>query len=129
MPEASGTLRMGEHSDDPAAYAVLAVSESRFPTTFTALWGNATAEERRDSIVRRWAVLVPIIDPRMGRAADLAVEFDRMRAGYLRPPHLDLLAERIRSENVLTLEVPALVEWGPAGPSVRLRVETDQEDR
>lgn len=126
-PEASGTLRLGEHSDDPDAYAVLTVSESRFPDTFTALWGNATAEERQAGSVRRWAVLVPIIDPRMGRAADLAVDLDGMRACYLRPPHLDRLAARIASANVEALEVPAIVEWGPAGPTVRLRVEDGPE--
>ena len=121
-PEATGTLRVGEHSSDPSAYAVYTVSESRFPDTFTALLAGADEDERQAGALRRWAALVPIRDPQFG-VADLAVEFDGRRAGYLRPPHLGRLAARIDAEHVAALEVPALVVWGPAGPTVTLRVD------
>ena len=49
-------------------------------------------------------------------------QFDGQVACYLRPPHLGLLARRIDDEHVAALEVPGLIEWGPAGPSVRLLV-------
>jgi len=120
--EPTGALRIGAHSADAADYAVLTVGELRFPAAFTGLWTHASHEEREAGVVRCWAVLVPVVDPRVGRVADLGVEFEGVRACYLRPPHLDLLAARIAAENVLTLEVPALVEWGAAGPSVRLLI-------
>jgi hypothetical protein len=118
----SGTLRLGEHGVEPADYAVFTVGESRFPETFRALLAAADADERANGTVRRWATLVPIHDPAFG-VADLAVEIDGMRAGYLRPPHLGRLAARIDTENVAALEVPALVVWGPAGPTVTLRID------
>lgn len=120
-PEPTGTYRLGGHSPDVDDYTVLTVSESRHPATFDAIWGAATAEEREAGMVRRWAVLVPVRDPKFG-VADLAVQFDGQAACYLRPPHLGLLARRIDDERVATLEVPGLIEWGPAGPSVRLLV-------
>ncbi len=128
-PDPDGTLRLGEHSEDPGDYTVLTVSESRFPGAFTALWGHASHSERDAGVVRRWAVLVPVVDPRVGRVADLGVEIEGNRACYLRPPHLDRLATRIESANVLTLEVPALIEWGPAGPTVRLLIVDDADGR
>jgi hypothetical protein len=117
----TGTLRLGEPSTDPADYPVYTVSESRFPDTFTAVWSTATEDEREAGVLRRWATLVPVNDPKYG-VADLAVEFDGQRACYLRPPHLGRLAARIERENVEALEVPALVERGPAGPTVTLRI-------
>jgi hypothetical protein len=123
-PEATGTLRIGDPSPDPSDYRVFTVSESRYPDTFDALFHGADDDERTSGTLRRWGTLVPIRDPRFG-VAELAVEFDGLRACYLRPPHLGRLAARIDAANVATLEVPALITWGPAGPSVTLRVEED----
>jgi hypothetical protein len=123
-PAPTGTLRIGEHSPDPADYAVYTVSESRFPETFATVWSGASAGEQEAGVLRRWATLVPVHDPKYG-VADLAVEFDGLRACYLRPPHLGRMAARIEQENVEALEVPALVERGPAGPTVTLRIADD----
>ncbi len=112
---------MGEPSADQADYGVYTVSESRFPETFAAVWQSATGSEQESGVMRRWATLVPVHDPKFG-VADLAVEFDGLRACYLRPPHLGRMAARIARENVAALEVPALIERGPAGPTVTLRI-------
>lgn len=120
-PVPTGTLRLGEPSLDPGDYSVYTVSESRFPDAFASVWASATEEEQDCGVLRRWATLVPVHDPKYG-VADLAVEFDGQRACYLRPPHLGRIAARIESENVEALEVPALVERGPAGPTVTLRI-------
>jgi hypothetical protein len=119
--EPSGTLRVGEHSPEPADYPVYTVSEGRFPDTYAALWSTATEVEQEEGLMRRWAMLVPVRDPKYG-VADLAVELDGMRACYLRPPHLGRMAARIEEENVEALEVPALVQRGPAGATVTLRI-------
>jgi hypothetical protein len=124
-PAPTGVLRLGEPSAGPGDYSVYTVSESRFPDTFTAVWSGATDDEREAGVLRRWATLVPVHDPKYG-VADLAVEFDGQRACYLRPPHLGRLAARIEQENVEALEVPALVQRGPAGPTVTLRI-ADEE--
>jgi hypothetical protein len=120
-PAPAGTLRLGEPSTDPADYSVYTVSESRFPDTFAAVWATATDDEHEAGLLRRWATLVPVHDPKYG-VADLAVEFDGLRACYLRPPNLGRMAARIDRENVEALEVPALVERGPAGPTVTLLI-------
>lgn len=119
--EPSGTLRVGDHSPDAADYSVYTVSEGRFPEAFAALWSTATEAERDEGLMRRWATLVPVQDPKYG-VADLAVELDGRRACYLRPPHLGRMAARIEEGNVEALEVPALVERGPAGATVTLRL-------
>lgn len=124
-PAPTGTLRLGEPSSDPADYAVYTVSESRFPDTFAAVWAAATESEQEAGLLRRWATLVTVHDPKYG-VADLAVEFDGLRACYLRPPHLGRMAARIDLENVAALEVPAQVERGPAGPTVTLRIAVDE---
>lgn len=97
-------------------------SEHRFPETYAALWESMTDDDRERRQARAWAALVPVHDPAFG-VADLRAEFDGRPAGYLRPPHLDRLARLITEANAAALEVPALVEWGPAGPTLRLRVE------
>ena len=104
------------------------MSESRFPDTFTAVWSTATDSEQRDGVLRRWATLVPVRDPKYG-VADLAVEFDGLRACYLRPPHLGRIAALIEQENVESLEVPALIERGPAGPTVTLLIADEGRER
>lgn len=119
--EPSGTLRIGEHSPDPADYAVYTVSEGRFPDTYAAVWSTATEAERAEGLLRRWATLVPVRDPKYG-IADLAVDFEGLRACYLRPPHLGRMAARIEEANVEALEVPALVQRSPAGATVTLRI-------
>lgn len=119
-PPPAGSLRVGEHSADDGAYSVLTVSESRHPEPFAAMWVSASDSERERGRVRRWATLLPVRDPSFG-VADVAVQFDGQTACFLRPPHLGRAAQQIDGAHVLTLEVPALVEWGPAGPSVRLR--------
>ena len=121
-PAASGTLRVGRHGASIDDYPVLTVSEGRHPDAFAALLETATTAERDDGQLRRWATLVPVADPRFG-VADVGVEFDGRRACYLRPPHLGIAAARIEAAKVATLEVPALVEFGPAGPTVRLRID------
>ncbi len=70
------------------------MSESRFPDAFTAVWSSATDDEQEAGVLRRWATLVPVHDPKYG-VADLAVEFDGLRACYLRPPHLGRMAALI----------------------------------
>jgi hypothetical protein len=123
-PAPTGTLRVGEPSVDPADYTVYTVSESRFPDAFAAVWSNATDDEQQSGSMRRWATLVPVHDPKYG-VADLAVELGGRRACYLRPPHLGRVAARIETANVMALEVPALIERGPAGPTVILRIADD----
>ena len=81
-------------------------------------------DEQESGALRRWATLVPVHDPKYG-VADLAVELDGRRACYLRPPHLGRMAARIDAANVMALEVPALIERGPAGPTVTLRIADD----
>ena len=120
-----GSLRLGDHSENAADYNVFTVSESRFPDSFAQLWDQASEEERRVKRIRRWAVLTPITDPATKLVADLPAEIDGLRVSYLRPPHLTILAARISEENLESLEVPALIEWGPAGVSVFLLVAPD----
>lgn len=120
-----GLLRLGDHSENAADYNVFTVSESRFPESFAQLWDQASEEERRVKRIRRWAVLTPITDPATKLVADLPAEIDGLRVSYLRPPHLTILAARISEENLESLEVPALIEWGPAGVSVFLLVAPD----
>ncbi len=120
-PAPTGALRLGEPSANQADYGVYTVSESRFPETFAAVWQTATDVEQESGAMRRWATLVPVHDPKYG-VADLAVEFGGLRACYLRPPHLGRMAARIERDNVEVLEVPALIERGPAGPTVTLRI-------
>ena len=121
-PEPIGTKREGEHSANLDDYAVLTVSESRHPEVFARLWEQASSTERDQGRVKRWATLVPVRDPKFG-VADLSVRFDEETACFLRPPHLGIVAARIDQAHVASLEVPALVEWGPAGPTVRLRID------
>lgn len=115
-------MRLGEPSAASSDYTVFIVSESRFPETYSALWEAATEDERTAGDARRWATLVPVFDPRLG-TPEVIVQFDGMTAGYLRPPHLDRLAALARDRNVETIEVPALVVRGPAGPTVMLIVD------
>lgn len=117
----TGSLRLGELSDNPADYTVYTVSESRFPETFTSLWASATEEEREDGQARRWARLVPLYDPAFG-AADVAVELEGQTACYLRPPHLGKVAALAQANTVEAIEVPALIVQGPAGPTVTLLI-------
>ena len=119
--EPVGTLRVGEHSANLADYDVLTVSESRHPEAFARLWDQASSTERDQGRVKRWATLVPVRDPKFG-VADMSVRFDGQTACFLRPPHLGQTAARIDAAHVAALEVPALIEWGPAGPTVRLRI-------
>lgn len=121
-PAPQGSLRLGDHSKSDAAYNVFTVSESRFPESFTQLWDQASEEERQSKRIRRWATLTPIFDPATNLVADLPASINGLRVSYLRPPHLTFLAQRIVHENVENIEVPALVEWGPAGPIVMLLV-------
>ena len=120
-PEPSGVLRLGEASAVDGDYAVYVTSEHRFPETYAALWESVSDGDRERKQTRAWATLVPVHDPAFG-VADLRAEFDGRPAGYLRPPHLDELGRVITDANVSALEVPALVEWGPAGPTLRLLV-------
>lgn len=122
-PAPQGTLRLGEHSTAANDYNVFTVSESRFPDSFVHLWDSANQEERNSKQIRRWAVLTPVTDPSSKLIADLAAAIDGQSVCYLRPPHLTFLAQRIVQENVESIEVPALVEWGPAGPTVMLLIE------
>lgn len=121
-PAPQGTLRLGDHSEKDSDYNVFTVSESRFPESFTQLWDQASDEEHLAKRIRRWAVLTPITDPATKLVADLPAEIDGLRVSYLRPPHLTVLAQRIAKENLETIEVPALVEWGAAGPTVLLLI-------
>jgi hypothetical protein len=122
-PAPQGSLRLGDHSENDSDYGVFTVSESRFPESFAQLWDQASDDERAAKRIRRWAVLTPITDPATKLVADLPAEIGGLRVSYLRPPHLTVLAKRITEENLETLEVPALVEWGPAGPTVLLIID------
>jgi len=121
-PEPSGSVRMGEPTSDPSAFTVLTVSEHRFPDTYAALWDSAGDDERAARSLVRIASLVPIPDPQFG-VADLEVRIDGRLAAYLRPPHLGMVARAIDAANAVSAEAPALVEWGPVGPTTRLRLE------
>lgn len=121
-PEPAGSVRLGGATTDPAAFAVLTVSEHRFPDTYTALWESADDDERAARMLVRTAALVPIRDPKFG-VADLEVRIDGRLAAYLRPPHLGMVARAIDASNAVSAEAPALVEWGPVGPTTRLRLE------
>lgn len=121
-PAPTGTLRVGEHSSSLEDYTVLTVSESRHPQVFARLWEQASTTERDTGRVKRWAQLVPIHDPAFG-VADMTVQFDGETACFLRPPHLGRSADQIAAAHVASLEVPSVIEWGPAGPTVRLRLE------
>lgn len=121
-PEPAGTVSLAEATSDPTAFTVLTVSEHRFPDAYASLWDTATDDERRARMVLRTASLVPIRDPQFG-VADLEVRIDGRLAGYLRPPHLGRVARAIDAANAETAEAPAIVEWGPVGPTTRLRLE------
>ena len=121
-PEPSGSVRLGDPTSDPTADTVLTVSEHRFPDTYTALWDSADDDERAARIVLRTASLVPIRDPQFG-VADLEVRIVGRLAAYLRPPHLGRVARAIEAAHAESAEAPALVEWGPVGPTTRLRLE------
>ncbi len=112
-------MRLGAHSSNPDDYRVWTVSESRHLDVFEGLWADATPTEHGGTALRRWAALVPIRDPQFG-VADVAVQFDGRTGCYLRPPHLDTAARRTEAERVARLEVPALIERGPGGVTVRL---------
>ena len=120
-----GTLQFGAQCETDADYNMFTVSESKFPESFAHLWDQASDDERAAQRIRRWAVLTPITDPATKRVADLPASIDGLRVPFLRQPHLTFLAQRIERENVETLEVPALVEWGPARPTVLLMVDID----
>lgn len=121
-PEPSGSVSLGAASSDPTAFTVLTVSEHRFPDTYTALWDGARDDERASRMLVRTASLVPVRDPQFG-VADLEVRIDGRLAAYLRPPHLGMVARAIDDANAVSAEAPALVEWGPVGPTTRLRLE------
>jgi hypothetical protein len=121
-PEPTGSVRLAEATTDPAAFTVLTVSEHRFPDTYAALWDSAGDDERAARTLVRTASLVPIPDPQFG-VADLEVRIDGRLAAYLRPPHLGMVARAIDAANAVSAEAPAIVEWGPVGPTTRLRLE------
>lgn len=121
-PEPAGSVSLGEATSDPTAFTVLTVSEHRFPDTYAALWDSARDDERAARMLVRTAALVPVHDPQFG-VADLEVRIDGRLAAYLRPPHLGMVARAIDAANAVSAEAPALVEWGPVGPTTRLRLE------
>ena len=120
-PAPSGVARIAEPTGDPADYPVLVVSEHRFPEAYAALWAGADEAEQAERAVFRTAMLVPVRDPQFG-VADLEVRIDGRLSGYLRPPHLGRVVAVIEEANAEAAEVPAHVEWGPVGPTTRLRL-------
>lgn len=121
---ASGSIRLGHPSSDPSAYNVYAVSENRHPDVFDDLWSSALPDDLAAGEVRLWATLVPVYDPKFG-VADVLVQIDGRTACYLRPPHLDRVAARLARAHAEQMEVPALIEAGPIGPTVRLLIDED----
>ena len=91
--------------------------------SFAHLWNQVSDDERAAQGTRRWAVLTPVTDSATKLVADLAAGIDGPRVSYLRPPHLPVLAKRVAENNPEALEVPALFEWGPAGPTDLLIIE------
>ena len=120
-PAPDGSVLLGEASTDPAGYDVLTVSEHRFPETYAALWEAAAEDERAARRILTVATLVPVPDAQFG-VADMEVRLGGQLAGYLRPPHLGRVAQAIDAARAVEAEAPALVEWGPVGPTTRLRL-------
>lgn len=109
-------IRLGDPSGDLRDYTVLTVGQSRLGDSFDALGLHARSEPMFAP-----ARLAPIMDERMRIAADVTVMVDGHLVGYLRPPVLDAAMTARDRHRVDELEVPAALEWGPAGPEVRLQ--------
>lgn len=112
-------VRRGEPSTDLSAYSVLTVGQARLGGSFDALGFVQT-----QSPWFTWAVLTPLVDPRMKLIADVTVTVDGQIVGYLRPPALDDAIRELTTARAASLEVPAVLVWGPTGPEVYLRALT-----
>jgi hypothetical protein len=115
-PPRQPLIVLGELREDPGAYDVLTVGQSRLGESFSAL--GLTEES---GPLFRWCRIEPIMDERMNVAADVTVMVDGQLVGYLRPPALYWAMAARDRHHADHLEVPAVLEWGPAGPEVRLR--------
>lgn len=109
-------VTLGEATADPRDYDVLTVGQSRLGESFAAL--GLTSQSGPLFVMAR---LAPIVDERMKVAADVTVVVDDHLVGYLRPPALDWAMAARDCHYADQLQVPAVLEWGPAGPEVRLR--------
>jgi len=109
-------ITLGDPTADAGDYTILTVGQSRLGESFAALGLDETSPP-----IFAMARLAPIIDERMKVAADVTVMVDGHLVGYLRPPALDWAMAARNRQHADQLEVPAVLEWGPAGPEVRLR--------
>lgn len=109
-------ISLGTPSPDRHDYDVLTVGQSRLGPAFDVL--GLTQDGSPIFTVAR---VIPVMDERMKVAADVTVVVDGQLVGYLRPPALDWAMEARERHQAEQVEVPAVLEWGPAGPEVRLR--------
>lgn len=98
-------------------YPVFTVGQSRLAESFVALGFETSAEPRF-----LMATLVPVVDPGLGKVADIEIRVDDAVVGYLRPPALDVAIARLELERAATLEAPVMLLSTPAGPEVRAHV-------
>lgn len=115
-------VRLEELAHDPEDntddYPVRSVGQSRLTPSFAAIGFTDTSQPRH-----LWALLEPIVDPRMDSVADVTISVEGVVVGYLRPPDLRRAIELFDHHHALSLEVPCLLVWSPAGPEVNIRLD------
>lgn len=116
-------VEVGEPSTSEDDYTILTVGQSRLGDSFRRLGLGPESPQRRTP-----ALLTPIIDERLGVAADVTVAIDGHIVGYLRPPTVREVMSTRETRRANVLQVPALLQWSPAGPEVRLRPWTADGD-
>ena len=108
-------VRLGALSTDIGDYPILSVGQSRLQDSFAAL--EFTKESPP---LFAWAILTPVVDPRMKTIADVTISIDARIVGYLRPPALDRAIALLGEHRAASLEVPAALTWGPTGPETSI---------
>lgn len=107
---------LGSASQSPEDYTVLTVGQSRLQESFVSLDMKPGV-----SPIFSLARLTPVMDEQLGIAADVTIEVDGQLVGYLRPPAVREVMAALDQHHADSLDVPAVLEWGPAGAEVRLR--------
>lgn len=116
-PPRTDVVRLGNLPSDAGDFSVLTVGQSRLADSFTALG----FEPHSDPIID-FAVLTPVVDPRLRLIADITISVGGQVVGYLRPPGLNRAAALMDEHHTETLEVPCRLFWSPAGPEVNIRL-------